>query len=62
MVTRRLWTQAGLRVVPGSYLARTMPDGTNPGDAFIRLALVHDHTQIGDALHRLVSTLDRPDA
>jgi aspartate/methionine/tyrosine aminotransferase len=61
-VTKRLWTQAGLRVVPGGYLARTMPDGTNPGEAFIRLAMVHDQTLIGDALHRLVSTLDRPDA
>jgi aspartate/methionine/tyrosine aminotransferase len=61
-VTKRLWTQAGLRVVPGAYLARTMPDGTHPGDAFIRLAMVHDKTQIGEALHRLVSTLDRPDA
>jgi aspartate/methionine/tyrosine aminotransferase len=57
VVARRLWTEAGVRVVPGGYLARTMPDGSSPGERFIRLALVHDPASIAEALHRLVATL-----
>jgi aspartate/methionine/tyrosine aminotransferase len=56
-VTRRLWEEAGLRVVPGGYLARSMPDGSNPADGFIRIAMVHDASIIAEALHRLVATL-----
>ncbi len=34
-----LWTKDGVRVLPGSYLSHTV-DGYNPGQAFIRVALV----------------------
>ena len=38
----KLWQNAALRVIPGSYLAKTDRDGQNPGAAYIRCALVHD--------------------
>jgi N-succinyldiaminopimelate aminotransferase len=53
----KLWTQAGLRVLPGAYLARDNPDGTNPGAAYIRMALVHDLDTTRDAITRLLNTL-----
>lgn len=56
-VTLRLWTEAGLRVIPGSYLARQQNDGFNPGAGYIRVAMVQDNATTADALHRLVGTL-----
>jgi hypothetical protein len=44
-------------VIPGSYLARQQPDGSNPGAGYIRLALVSDSQSTGEALHRLVEVL-----
>ena len=35
----RLWKETGVRVLPGAYLAREI-DGLNPGDAYIRAAMV----------------------
>jgi N-succinyldiaminopimelate aminotransferase len=52
-----LWRQAGLRVVPGSYLARPQTDGSNPGEGYIRVAMVQDHDITAEALHRLVAVL-----
>jgi aspartate/methionine/tyrosine aminotransferase len=40
-------------------LARRQADGSNPGDGYIRLALVQDSETIAEALHRLVQTLDQ---
>ena len=57
-VTIRLYREAGVRVVPGSYLARMQADGTNPGTGYIRLALVQDSETTAEALHRLVQILD----
>jgi aspartate/methionine/tyrosine aminotransferase len=56
-ITLRLFKEAGVRVVPGSYLARLQPDGFNPGAGYIRLALVQDGETTAQALHRLVETL-----
>src|SRR6476661_7254137 len=56
-VCLKLFTEAGVRVVPGSYLARLQPDGFNPGAGYIRLALVQDGETTAQALHRLVETL-----
>jgi aspartate/methionine/tyrosine aminotransferase len=55
--TVQLWREAGLRVVPGRYLAQPQADGTNPGEGFIRVAMVHDHDTTAEALHRLVAAL-----
>jgi N-succinyldiaminopimelate aminotransferase len=53
----RLYRDAGVRVIPGSYLARQQDDGSNPGAGYIRLALVSDSESTAEALHRLVETL-----
>ena len=55
--TVTLYRDAGVRVIPGSYLARQQPDGSNPGAGFIRLALVADSETTAEALHRLVQIL-----
>jgi aspartate/methionine/tyrosine aminotransferase len=55
--TVHLWREAGLRVVPGRYLAQPQADGGNPGEGFIRVAMVHDHDTTAEALHRLVAAL-----
>lgn len=48
-----LWRESGLRVVPGSYLGHTAPDGSNPGAGYIRAALVDDLHTTEEALRRL---------
>jgi aspartate/methionine/tyrosine aminotransferase len=57
IVTKRLWAEAGVRVVPGRYLAREQADGSNPGADYIRVAMVQDKTATAEALHRLVAVL-----
>jgi N-succinyldiaminopimelate aminotransferase len=56
-VTKKLWAEAGVRVVPGGYLAREQADGSNPGADYIRVAMVHDKAVTAEALHRLVAVL-----
>jgi aspartate/methionine/tyrosine aminotransferase len=56
-ITLRLYKEGGVRVIPGSYLARKQPDGSNPGKGYIRLALVQDSETTAEALHRLVEVL-----
>jgi aspartate/methionine/tyrosine aminotransferase len=56
-VALRLWREAGLRVVPGRYLARDQADGSNPGRGYIRVAMVQDQDTTAQALHRLVAVL-----
>ena len=56
-VTKRLWKEAGVRVVPGRYLAREQIDGSNPGADYIRVAMVQDKATTAEALHRLVAVL-----
>lgn len=56
-VTRRLWAEAGVRVVPGRYLAREQADGSNPGADYIRVAMVQDKAATAEALHRIVAVL-----
>jgi aspartate/methionine/tyrosine aminotransferase len=53
----RLWREAGLRVIPGCYLARAQQDGSNPGAGYIRVAMVQDNETTAEALHRLVAVL-----
>ena len=57
VVTKRLWSEAGVRVVPGRYLARNQADGSNPGTDYIRVAMVQDKAATAEALHRLVALL-----
>lgn len=54
---RRLWTEAGVKVMPGAYMARPDAAGNNPGAAHIRVALVHDRDRCARALDRIAETL-----
>lgn len=50
---RRLWQEAGLRVLPGAYMAEADAQGRNPGASYIRVALVYDPETTERALTRL---------
>ena len=54
---RRLWRDAGVRVLPGAYVSRTDAVGCNPGAAYIRVALVHDADVIAEAAARMARVL-----
>ena len=54
---RRLWSEAAVRVLPGSYIARPGADGVDPGRRYIRVALVHDLETAREALTRLAGVL-----
>jgi aspartate/methionine/tyrosine aminotransferase len=55
--TATLWRAAGLRVLPGRYIAREQPEGGNPGADYVRVALVQDEDTTAEALRRLVATV-----
>lgn len=48
----KLWTETGVRVLPGAYLSREV-DGRNPGKGYIRVALVADKNEMQRALMAL---------
>lgn len=50
----KLWREAGVRVLPGRYIARDAADGSNPGADYVRVAMVQDETVTAEALHRIV--------
>jgi len=50
--TLKLWREAGVKVLPGAYLARETAAG-NPGDPYIRAALVAPRHETRDGLTRL---------
>ncbi len=54
---RRLWAEAGVKVLPGRYLAADAEDGGNEAHAYIRVALVDDVETTGAALERIAATL-----
>ena len=55
--TVTLWKRSGVKVIPGSFLAQTGRDGTNPGANYVRVALVQDPATIREALERTVDVL-----
>ncbi len=55
---KRLWKKAGLRVVPGEYLARDPGTGRNENADFVRVALVHEKDLTITALSRMKQTMD----
>lgn len=54
---RRLWSEAGIKVIPGKFLSKSGSNGSSPGDEYIRIALVHDPSFLSDALRRLNNKL-----
>jgi aspartate/methionine/tyrosine aminotransferase len=56
----RLWTEQGVRVLPGAYIGREIEPGkiqSNPGFSYIRVALVSDLSTIITALERMREVL-----
>ncbi len=54
---RKLWTEAAVRVLPGSYLTADDAVGGNAGDRYIRVAMVDEYAVMEDALARIAETL-----
>ena len=52
----KLWRRAGVRVLPGAYLAREV-EGRNPGAGYIRVALVADEDEVRRGLTAIRETL-----
>jgi succinyldiaminopimelate transaminase len=57
---RRLWTEGGIRVLPGAYMGRPDERGVNPGERYIRVALVYDTDTTAAGLRRLAQILSAP--
>jgi aspartate/methionine/tyrosine aminotransferase len=53
---RQIWEKGGVKVLPGKYLSRDDEAG-NPGEAYIRVALVHPQDTTEDGLKRLANAL-----
>lgn len=56
-LTRRLWRDFALKVLPGAFLTQAEPGQPNDGDAYIRVALVHDPETTSAGLSRLALAL-----
>ena len=52
-----LWREGAVKSVPGAYLGTIDETGRNPGEGYLRLALVHDDATVAEALERLVRIL-----
>ena len=57
VATRRLWSEAGVKALPGAYLTRHDGHGPNPNQGYIRLALVADLEETEESLTRLLRVL-----
>lgn len=54
---RKLWGEAAVRVLPGAYMTKPNPDGSNDGKPYIRIALVGELEPTEAALTRLARVL-----
>jgi aspartate/methionine/tyrosine aminotransferase len=55
--SERLWREGAVRTLPGRYMAHPDATGVNPGERYIRVALVHDNATISSALERMTHIL-----
>jgi len=53
----KLWREAGVRSLPGPYIGRANAAGINPGQNYIRLAIVHDEETVAAGMRRLLRVL-----
>ena len=51
-IARRLWTEVGVKTLPGKYLGRE-DKGLNPGTDFLRIALVAPIDEMSEGLKRI---------
>lgn len=54
---RTLWRKTGIRILPGTYLAREEGSSHDPYEKFVRIALVHDLETCNDVLRRMTAAL-----
>ncbi len=54
---KRLWSEAGVKVLPGAYLAALQPGEPNEATSYIRVALVNDLETTRAGLAALAATL-----
>jgi len=54
-----LWEKAAIKVLPGGYMARPDASGFNPGQRYIRVALVLEPAEMSAALKRMAPVLAR---
>lgn len=59
-LTRRLWTEHALKVLPGEFLTQPDEHGANDGKRFIRIALVQDFATVETGLARLARVVRNP--
>ncbi len=57
IAARRLWAEAGIRVLPGAYMGRPNDRGVNPGQRYVRVALVYDTKTTAAGLRRMRDVL-----
>ncbi len=55
--TCKLYREYHLKVLPGEFLARNDTKGYNPGQGYIRIALVENEVRTKDALYRIKDAL-----
>jgi N-succinyldiaminopimelate aminotransferase len=53
----RLWRETGVQVLPGAYLGRATAEAPNPGEGYIRVALVADTAAVERGLVAIRDTL-----
>ncbi|MCZ6605022.1 MAG: aminotransferase class I/II-fold pyridoxal phosphate-dependent enzyme [Alphaproteobacteria bacterium] len=53
---KELWAKGAVQVLPGAYFAQSS-NGTNPGQRFMRVALVHETPVVRDGITRIVGIL-----
>jgi N-succinyldiaminopimelate aminotransferase len=58
MAAKTLWTKAGIRTLPGAYLATPDTQGVNPGGGYLRVALVLPDDILGPALQKMAQLLE----
>jgi len=56
-LTKKLYQEYNVKVLPGEFLSREDKNGINPGKGFIRIALVEDPKKTKDALQRIKECL-----
>ena len=50
--------RTGVRVLPGAYLSRDAADGSNPGRAYVRVALVAEAAEVAAGLRAIRTVME----
>ena len=56
VAAKTLWERNGVRTLPGNYLAQTV-DGYNPGEGYLRVAMVAPIDELKSGLIKIRKTL-----